>query len=135
MTARHGLCALAAALLVAGCAPLPLPRLRPEGAPGEVSGQPAVSTAGMRRSDLLGPCMGWRASQRGWAIVGAASSTVAGAGGLGAVVMPHTDSVTLTVGLVVVAASALAAGAGVAVTYLSADYAAAGCADPGMAAP
>lgn len=47
------------------------------------------------------------------------------------VVMPRTDSVTLTLGLVVIGASAIAAGAGVAVTYLSADYAAAGCANAG----
>jgi len=118
------------ALLATGCAPLPLPALRAEGAPVAAS-SPATSPT--RRSDLLGPCMAWRSSQRGWAIVGAASSSIAGAGGLGAVVMPHTDNVTLTLGLVVVGASALAAGAGVAVTYLSADYAAAGCA--GAAAP
>jgi len=129
---RHTLRAfgvLALLPLLSGCAPLPLPAIRAEGAPASTTSAPSMP----HRSNLLGPCMAWRSSQRGWAIVGAASSSIAGAGGLGAVVMPHTDNVTLTLGLVVVGASALAAGAGVAVTYLSADYAAAGCA--GAAAP
>jgi hypothetical protein len=59
------------------------------------------------------------------------AAVMIGVSGLSSVVMPRTDSVTLTLGLVVTGASAIAAGAGVAVTYLSADYAAAGCAGMG----
>lgn len=103
-------------LALASCAPLPL-RSRIEGAP-QASRVPVEQ------------CLAWRTSQRGWAVVGASASSIAGVGGLASVVAPRTDSVTLTLGLVVVGASALAAGSGVAVTYLSADYAATGCAGP-----
>ena len=105
-----------ALLALTSCAPLPL-RSR-------IEGEPHASHVTVER------CLEWRTSQRGWAAVGASASSIAGVGGLASVVMPRTDSVTLTLGLVVVGASALAAGAGVAVTYLSADYAAAGCAGP-----
>jgi hypothetical protein len=105
-----------ALLALTSCAPLPL-RSR-------IEGEPIASRVPVER------CLEWRASQRGWAVVGASASSIAGVSGLSSVVMPRTDSVTLTLGLVVMGASALAAGSGVAVTYLSADYAAAGCAGP-----
>ena len=100
-------------LTLASCAPLPLR--------SHIEGEPLSARVPIER------CIEWRTSQRGWAVVGASASSLAGVGGLASVVMPRSDSVTLTLGLVVVGASALAAGSGVAVTYLSADYAAAGC--------
>lgn len=112
-----GRIAIAILLALTSCAPLPL-RSR-------IEGEPQALRVPIEQ------CLEWRTSQRGWAVVGASASSIAGVGGLASVVMPRTDSVTLTLGLVVVGASALAVGSGVAVTYLSADYAAAGCANAG----
>ena len=103
-------------LLLVACAPLPM-ATRPEGSP--VAAKVSVER-----------CIGWRDAQRAWAITGATASSIAGVGGLASVVMPRTsEAATIGIGLAIVGASALAAGSGVAVTYLSADYAAAGCAE------
>ena len=104
-----------APIVLASCAPLPM-TTRPEGSP--VAAKVSVER-----------CIGWRDAQRAWAITGATASSLAGVGGLASVVMPRTsETATIVIGLAIVGASALAAGSGVAVTYLSADYAAAGCA-------